>query len=122
MERYLQMQGLKQVVRLRCGILTPEFFQDWLNTHVSRAATGRGIKLCPSHLSQELVWVMDWLSEYMSGPKRLDLKLTFQSYSSIEDGSPFFISHQPILICFMDQVELCLLVIIQNTNINPLID
>jgi len=65
---------------------------------------------------------MDWLSVHMPGPKRPYLKHTFWSHSSVEDGSPFFIPHQPILICFMDQVELCPLVVIQNTNINPLVD
>lgn len=65
---------------------------------------------------------MDWLSEYMPDPQKPYLKHTFWSFSSIEDGSPFFITHHPIFICLMDQVELCLLIIIQNTNINPLVD
>lgn len=77
---------------------------------------------CPSHLQLGQAWIMNWLSDCMTGLKTPYLKHTFWSYSSIEDGSPFFITHQTFLLCFMDQVEFCLLVIIQNTNINPLVD
>lgn len=112
-------------IKLRCRVLFPGgFFRQVKLTHIKRNNSERNwmTSWCPSHLQLGQARVMTWLLDYMTGPKRPYLKHTFWSYSSIEDWSPFFITHQTFLICFMHQIEVCLLVIIQNTNRNPLVD
>lgn len=83
-------------VKLICGVLFPEgFCRQVKQTHIKRDNSERDemTSWCSSHLQLGQEWVMNWLSDYMTGPKRSYLKHTFWSYSSIKDGSPFFITH-----------------------------